>query len=135
MKPTGFEVLKRARGLIAERGWSPVSTLFPYGRETGPLHINEALWRGCLWTDDDNREMVALDSVATASRGLVAALGGNQDLRFAELSAWGAEPGRVVHEVLALFDAVILGANRAAVAEMEQREPWLKEEAPDAHHH
>lgn len=106
--PIGCECLVEARRLLRERGWTPKNSGInsPFGPDTGPLTVLNALWRGACWGPE--RKAVHPPAAAKACTLLGRTLGiTDEEVSFTDIGDWCRVPGRTQEEVIRLFDLTL----------------------------
>lgn len=117
-RPSRLTVLRTARALLLERGWTPSIDDDDMFGETGPLTINRALWRASRW---QGTEKVLVDPRAAgdACRALCGVIYGPEaeitDPGFTDLGRWERKEGRTQAQVLRVFDRWISAASKRFV--------------------
>lgn len=112
-----LEVLENARKLLLARGWVPTSGggRPPFGPETGPLTLNQALWLG-------GTEPNGICHVGTIGEAadLLAAHAGIEPDSFAALSAWARQVGEDLdHELLWCIAGEVDALDTATPADLQ----------------
>ena len=92
------DVLRDLRTLLLKRGWIPTRPGdIPFGAETGPLTLTQALWRAACHGDQ-----VCMGALDRATRALCLSAGLGREGTYPELAGW-ARP-RSQEQVVALID-------------------------------